>query len=74
VKTATGRADAVIKTEKTVYVFEFKMATQGTAEEALEQIDAQGYLLPYTADERQLVKIGAEFGEKERGLVRWKKG
>ncbi|MDR1341791.1 MAG: PD-(D/E)XK nuclease domain-containing protein, partial [Prevotellaceae bacterium] len=63
--------DAVIKTADAIYVFEFKMAGHGTAETALEQIDSKNYLIPYTTDGRQLVKIGAEFSEKERGLSRW---
>jgi hypothetical protein len=74
VKTATGRADAVIKTADTIYVFEFKMDSHGTAEKALEQINSKDYLIPFTADGRKLVKIGAEFSEKERGLSRWIKG
>ncbi|MDR1022328.1 MAG: ATP-binding protein, partial [Prevotellaceae bacterium] len=71
VKTSAGRADAVIKTADTIYVFEFKMANRGTAEKALAQIDSKGYLIPFTADGRKLVKIGAEFSEKERGISRW---
>jgi Holliday junction resolvase-like predicted endonuclease len=74
VKTATGRIDAIIKTADTIFVFEFKMAHYGTADEALAQIDTKEYLLPYTADGRKLVKIGAEFSEQERGLNRWKIG
>jgi hypothetical protein len=71
VKSNRGRADAVVKTANTIYVFEFKMDTNATAEAALKQIDDKGYLIPYTADGRKLVKIGAEFSEKERGLSRW---
>jgi hypothetical protein len=74
VKTAAGRADAVIKTTDTIYVFEFKMDSHATAEKALEQIDSKDYLIPFTTDGRKLVKIGAEFSEKERGLSRWIKG
>jgi hypothetical protein len=74
VKTSAGRIDAVIKTADTIYVFEFKMDNNGTAEKALEQIDSKEYLIPYSADGRKLVKIGAEFSEKERGLSRWIKG
>jgi hypothetical protein len=71
VKNDRGRADAVVKTANAIYVFEFKMDTNATAEAALKQIDDKGYLIPYTADGRKLVKIGAEFSEKERGLSRW---
>ncbi len=45
VRSARGRADAVVKTKDTVYVFEFKL--NGTAEEALRQITEKGYLIPY---------------------------
>jgi hypothetical protein len=71
VKDADGRADAVVKTADTIYVFEFKMDTTGTAEDAIKQIDTKDYLLPYTADGRKLVKIGAEFSVEGLGLVRW---
>ncbi|MDR2382741.1 MAG: ATP-binding protein [Prevotellaceae bacterium] len=74
VKTSSGRVDALIKTADTIYVFEFKMDNNGTAEKALEQIDSNDYLIPFTAEGRKLVKIGAEFSEKERGLSRWIKG
>jgi hypothetical protein len=71
VKSARGRADAVVKTAGAIYVFEFKMDANATAEAALKQIDDKGYLIPYIADGRHLVKIGAEFSEEERGLSRW---
>jgi len=31
----------------------------------------QGYLIPYTTDGRQLVKVGANFSAKERNLEKW---
>jgi len=68
---AVGRADVVITTATTVYVFEFKLSGNGTAEEALKQIDDKGYLIPFTAANKRLVKIGAEFSTKIRGLSRW---
>ena len=52
-----------------LYVFEFKL--NGTAEEALAQIDNRGYLIPYTAYGCRMVKIGAEFSKEERNLSRW---
>ncbi len=66
VRSAKGRADAVVKTKNTIYVFEFKL--QGTAEEALRQIDEKGYLLPYTKNGRKLVKIGVDFSKEERNV------
>ena len=55
--------------EGTVYVFEFKL--NGTAEEALKQIDEKGYLLPYTVDGRRLVKVGVSFDAAKRNLGEW---
>jgi len=71
VKSAQGRADAVVKTADSIYVFEFKMEENATAEEALAQIDKTGYLIPYTADHRRLVKIGVEFSQEAKGIKRW---
>jgi len=68
---AVGRADVVITTVDTVYVFEFKLSANGTAEDALKQIDEKGYLIPFTAGNKRLVKTGAEFSTKKRGLSRW---
>ncbi|MDR1335513.1 MAG: ATP-binding protein [Tannerella sp.] len=70
-RTATGRIDAVVETADTVYVFEFKLERNAPAEKALEQIDTKDYLIPFTAGGKQSVKIGVEFGEKERGIKRW---
>ena len=69
VRSARGRADAVVKTPKYIYVFEFKL--DGTAEEALQQIDEKGYLIPYQADGRELLKIGVNFSKTERNIERW---
>ena len=69
VRSAHGRADAIVKTSDYLFVFEFKL--NGTAEEALQQIGDRGYLIPFTADSRRLVKIGVEFDAAERNLGRW---
>jgi hypothetical protein len=54
-----------------VYVFEFKLSGSGTAEEALRQIDEKGYLLPYSAEGKSLVKVGVEFDREKRTIGRW---
>lgn len=68
-KSAAGRADAIVKTPKYIYVFEFKL--NGTAEEALQQIDDKGYLIPYQADGREVIKLGVEFSAETRNISRW---
>ena len=71
VKSSKGRADAVVKTQSAIYVFEFKMDDKATAEDALAQMDDKAYPIPYIADHRQLVKIGVEFSIEAGGVKRW---
>ena len=66
VRSARGRADAVVQTRDSVYVFEFKL--NGTAEVALKQIEEKGYLLPYSLDGRRLVKVGVDFSKETRNI------
>jgi len=71
VKNNKGRADAIVKTADSIYVFEFKMDNNATAEDALIQINSKDYAIPYTADHRKLVKIGVEFSQTEKSVKRW---
>jgi hypothetical protein len=68
---SAGRADAVVVTSDAVFAFEFKLSETATAEDALAQIDEKGYLKPYAASGKKLVKVGVEFGKEERGISRW---
>ena len=70
VRSANGRADAVVKTEKFIYVFEFKL--DGSAEDALKQIDDKGYMIPYTLDGKSIIKIGVNFDMSIRNIADWK--
>jgi hypothetical protein len=72
VRSAVGRADAVVKTRERVYVFEFKLDTGGSVEEALRQTEEKGYLLPYGGDGRVVVKVGVVFDTKKRTLGEWR--
>jgi len=67
--TSKGRIDLVVKTPKYIYVMEFKL--DGTAEQALRQIDDKGYAEPFKADGRKLVKLGVNFSTKTRSIERW---
>jgi hypothetical protein len=71
VKSATGRSDAVVKTKDTIYVFEFKLDRNASARQALKQIDEKGDMIPYTTDDRNLVKIGAVFSQIDGLLKEW---
>ena len=52
-----------------VYVFELKI--NGTAREALEQIEDRGYAIPYQSDGRKVVKIGVKFNPDTRAPEEW---
>ncbi|WP_087880599.1 ATP-binding protein [Parabacteroides timonensis] len=69
VRSARGRADAVVKTKDYIYVFEFKL--DGSAADAVRQIDEKGYLIPYVADNRTLIKVGVSFSAEERNISEW---
>ena len=69
VSTNIGRIDAVVKTERNIYIFEFKL--HGSAEDALRQIREKGYAEGYRDDGRSITLVGAAFGEKERNITDW---
>ena len=59
VKCAGGRIDFVVWMPDTTYVFELKV--NGTAQEAMDQINSKGYFLPYETEGCTVVKVGVQF-------------
>ena len=43
----------------------------GTAQEALEQIEKTGYAKPYLADKRKVIRIGVNFSSVTRTVEDW---
>ena len=70
VDTAIGRADAIVKLQDTLYVFEFKV--DGTPEEALAQINGQEYAIPYQVGDWKIIKVGVNFDSATRTIGTWK--
>ena len=64
-----GRVDCVVETPQYVYIFEFKL--DGTADEALSQIEDKGYAREYSADARRVFKIGASFSSETGTISDW---
>jgi hypothetical protein len=64
-----GRVDCVLETADYVYIFEFKL--DGTAAEALQQIEEKGYAREYAADSRKLYRIGASFSSETGTIGDW---
>jgi len=67
--TSEGRIHLVLQTDKFIYIMEFKL--NGTAEEALQQINDKHYALPFEMDERKLFKIGVNFSAETRNIEKW---
>ena len=64
-----GRVDCVVETPQYVYIFEFKL--DGTADEALRQIEDKGYAREYESDSRRVFKIGASFSSETGTIADW---
>ena len=69
VKTIRGRADMVVEMPDAIYVFELKI--NGTAQEALDQINSKGYAIPYQTDARRVVKAGLRFSTETLNIEDW---
>ena len=69
VKCAGGRTDMVVWMPDAIYVLELKV--NGTAKEALDQINTKGYASPYAADGRRVVKAGIRFNIDSRTIDDW---
>lgn len=68
-RTSNGRIDLLIGTSEYVYIIELKF--EGSAEEALAQINEKQYSLPFAVENRKIVKIGANVSKETRGIVDW---
>ena len=64
-----GRVDCIVETADYIYIFEFKL--DGTADEALQQIEEKGYAREYDADKRKLFRIGASFSSETGTIADW---
>ena len=61
-ESSKGRADAIVETSKSVYIFEFKCGK--TARAALKQIDENGYAMPYASDRRNVFCVGLNYNAR----------
>ena len=69
---ASGRIDMIVTTRKHIYLFEFKVTTEGSADDAIAQIKERGYLKKIRATKRPIHLIGVSFDEKTRNIKEWK--
>lgn len=68
-RTSNGRIDMVVKTDRYVYVMEFKL--HGIPWEALDQIKHKEYAKPFASESNTIFLIGAAFSDEKRNLDSW---
>lgn len=69
---AKGRADCIVHTKDSIYIFEFKLMSAGTAEDAIVQIKENGYAAQFKTSSKKIILIGSSFNEEERTIGEWK--
>ncbi len=69
VRTAKGRVDMALRTDDTVYLFELKF--EGSAREALAQIDLKNYPERFALYGLPVVKVGLNFSRETRTIDNW---
>ena len=67
--TSQGRIDLVLQTPGYVYIMEFKL--DGSAEQAIAQIEEKQYALPFSSDSRTVYSIGVNFSSETRNIDKW---
>ncbi|AIN93449.1 ATP-binding protein [Treponema putidum] len=67
-----GRADCIVQTKDSIYIFEFKLMSAGSAEDAIAQIKEKGYADQFKTMGKKIILIGSSFDEEERTIGDWK--
>ncbi len=70
VHTVDGRIDSVLHTDKKIYVIELKL--NGSADEAMRQIDDKDYVAKYALSGIPVIKVGINFDSKTKTISDWK--
>lgn len=71
-----GRSDVVVASKDSVFIFELKMdkgrSFEEVAEEALSQIDENGYSQRFAVSGKAMYKVALVFSSEGKGLLGWK--
>ena len=70
VHSSRGRSDIEVETSDAIYIFEFKM--RASAEDALQQIETQGYHEKHMASNKKIFLIGVAIQKNGETLKEWK--
>ena len=75
-QSVAGRSDVVVATKDSVFIFELKMDKgrpfEEVAEDALKQIDDNGYCNQFAVSGKKMLKVGVVFSSEGKGMVGWK--
>ena len=75
-QSVAGRSDVIVTTKDSVFIFELKMdrgrSFEEIAEDALTQINANGYAERFTVSGKSMFKVGVVFSSDGKGMVGWK--
>lgn len=63
--------DCILEYPNYVYILEFKL--DGSADDALSQIEEKGYATPYLDDAREVIRVGVDFSSATRTVKEWKR-
>lgn len=69
VKSCRGRVDIVMRHNDRIYILEIKI--DGSAQEALQQINEKGYASPYIAEGKPIIKCGVSISSETCTLNEW---
>ena len=72
VHSAMGRSDCIVQTADAVYIFEFKLSSNGSADDAINQIKENCYAAQYKGSGKKIALIGSSFDEEKRTIKDWK--
>ena len=64
-----GRIDLLIGTKEYLYIIKLKF--NGSAQEAMQQINNKDYSLPFEQQDRTIIKIGANVSPRTRNIDNW---
>lgn len=67
--TSKGFIDAVVETEKYIYIFEFKMTN---AEAGIKQIKNKAYYERFLAKNKEIILVGVSFDSENKNIKEWK--
>ena len=67
--TSDGRIDLVLKTDKSIFIFELKY--KKSVDIAMAQISDKDYAKAFADDGRKVVKVGINFSENQRSIEDW---